>query len=206
MTGHQSSAGNGRLPSRGKHGKEVGRKKRRRPLPIAGALGAGGGGGLFLYVLKAHGVIHWPGAPATAAAWTVCVGIPAVIVFLATHLVRLVQERKEGQVRLEHERRAGHLMLSRAKTFDQAKEAYDRVRGTATDPDVSPWEQHGEDPADPDDQRTDQEALTSGQRTPLGRNWTLMRGPVGRADLGTACSQVRWQLPPITSRSPCPSR
>jgi hypothetical protein len=41
-------------------------------------------------------------------------------------------------------------------------------------------------------------------RTPRGRNWTLMRGPTGRADLGIACSQVRWQLPPMTIRSPWP--
>ena len=32
-----------------------------------------------------------------------------------------------------------------------------------------------------------------------------MRGPTGAAVLGTACSQVRWHEPPITSRSPCPS-
>lgn len=31
----------------------------------------------------------------------------------------------------------------------------------------------------------------------------LMRGPTGADVLGTACSQVRWQDPPITSRSPC---
>ena len=43
------------------------------------------------------------------------------------------------------------------------------------------------------------------QRTPRGRNCTLIRGPTGLAVLGTACSQVRWQLPPMTSRSPCPS-
>ena len=32
----------------------------------------------------------------------------------------------------------------------------------------------------------------------------LMRGPAGRAVFGTQCSQVRWQLPPMTSRSPWP--
>ena len=32
----------------------------------------------------------------------------------------------------------------------------------------------------------------------------LIRGPVCRVVLGTACSQVRWQLPPITIRSPWP--
>src|SRR5215831_13289955 len=43
------------------------------------------------------------------------------------------------------------------------------------------------------------------QRTPRGRNCTLIRGPVTRVLLGTACSQVRWQLPPMTSRSPWPT-
>lgn len=33
----------------------------------------------------------------------------------------------------------------------------------------------------------------------------LTRGPAGADVLGTACSQVRWQEPPITSRSPCAS-
>ena len=47
-------------------------------------------------------------------------------------------------------------------------------------------------------------AFLRDQRTPRGRNWMLMRGPTGRAVLGTACSQVRWHEPPITSRSPCP--
>ena len=47
--------------------------------------------------------------------------------------------------------------------------------------------------------------VRAGQSTPRGRNWTLIRGPIGRVVLGTACSQVRWQLPPITSRSPCPT-
>lgn len=42
------------------------------------------------------------------------------------------------------------------------------------------------------------------QRTFRGRNCTLTRGPAARADFGTACSQVRWQDPPITSRSPWP--
>ena len=28
-------------------------------------------------------------------------------------------------------------------------------------------------------------------RTPIGRNWMLMRGPTARAVLGIACSQVR---------------
>jgi MftR C-terminal domain len=42
------------------------------------------------------------------------------------------------------------------------------------------------------------------QRTPRGRNCTLIRGPVARLVFGTACSKVRWQLPPITSRSPWP--
>ena len=41
--------------------------------------------------------------------------------------------------------------------------------------------------------------------TPRGRNWMLIRGPTGLLVFGTACSQVRWQLPPITSRSPCAS-
>ena len=36
-----------------------------------------------------------------------------------------------------------------------------------------------------------------------GRNWTVIQAPAG--DLGTACSQVRWQEPPITIRSPWPS-
>src|SRR5271168_5325718 len=31
----------------------------------------------------------------------------------------------------------------------------------------------------------------------------LTRGPAGDEVLGTACSQVRWHDPPITSRSPC---
>ena len=43
------------------------------------------------------------------------------------------------------------------------------------------------------------------QRTPRGRNCTLIRGPTGLAVFGTACSQVRWQLPPMTSRSPWPT-
>ena len=42
------------------------------------------------------------------------------------------------------------------------------------------------------------------QNTLSGRNCTLMRGPTGRLVLGTACSQVRWQEPPITIRSPWP--
>jgi tRNA (Thr-GGU) A37 N-methylase len=42
-------------------------------------------------------------------------------------------------------------------------------------------------------------------RTLRGRNWMLMRGPTGRAVFGIACSQVRWQLPPITIRSPWPN-
>ncbi len=40
------------------------------------------------------------------------------------------------------------------------------------------------------------------QRTSRGRNWMLIRGPVGFAVFGIACSQVRWHDPPITSRSP----
>lgn len=40
------------------------------------------------------------------------------------------------------------------------------------------------------------------QRTPAGRNWMLIRGSVTRALLGTQCSQVRWQEPPMTIRSP----
>jgi hypothetical protein len=47
--------------------------------------------------------------------------------------------------------------------------------------------------------------LTLGQRTPRGRNWRLMRGPLAPACLGTLCSHVRWQLPPMTRRSPRPS-
>ena len=43
------------------------------------------------------------------------------------------------------------------------------------------------------------------QRTPAGRNWMLMRGPSTRERLGTECSHVRWQLPPITKRSPLPT-
>ena len=43
------------------------------------------------------------------------------------------------------------------------------------------------------------------QATSIGRNWTLMRAPTGFAVLGTACSQVRWQEPPITIRSPWPT-
>jgi hypothetical protein len=35
-----------------------------------------------------------------------------------------------------------------------------------------------------------------------GRNWTLIRAPRQPATFGMPCSQVRWQLPPITSRSP----
>ena len=31
-----------------------------------------------------------------------------------------------------------------------------------------------------------------------------MRGPTGLEVFGTACSQVRWQLPPITNKSPQP--
>jgi len=30
----------------------------------------------------------------------------------------------------------------------------------------------------------------------------LIRGPIGRCVFGTACSHVRSQLPPMTSRSP----
>jgi MGT family glycosyltransferase len=37
-----------------------------------------------------------------------------------------------------------------------------------------------------------------------GRNWTLIRAPRECVVLGIACCHVRWQLPPITSRSPCP--
>src|SRR6201996_2780156 len=48
-------------------------------------------------------------------------------------------------------------------------------------------------------------SAAAAQRTPRGRNCTLIRGPAGRAVFGTACSQVRWQLPPMTSRSPCPT-
>ena len=40
------------------------------------------------------------------------------------------------------------------------------------------------------------------QATPRGRNCTLTRGPTGFVVLGTACSQVRWHEPPMTSRSP----
>ena len=40
------------------------------------------------------------------------------------------------------------------------------------------------------------------QATPAGRNCTLIRGPTGFAVFGTACSQVRWHEPPITTRSP----
>ncbi len=42
-------------------------------------------------------------------------------------------------------------------------------------------------------------------RTPAGRNCTLTRGPSECASLGTECSQIRWQLPPMTKRSPRPS-
>jgi chaperonin GroEL len=42
-----------------------------------------------------------------------------------------------------------------------------------------------------------------GYITPAGRNCTLMRGPAA-ATLGTACCQVRWHEPPMTSRSPWP--
>ena len=41
------------------------------------------------------------------------------------------------------------------------------------------------------------------QKTPRGRNCTEIRGPAW-ATLGTACSQVRWHEPPITTRSPWP--
>ena len=41
------------------------------------------------------------------------------------------------------------------------------------------------------------------QNTLSGRNCTEIRGPAW-ATLGTACSQVRWQEPPMTSRSPWP--
>src|SRR4051812_7682947 len=50
-------------------------------------------------------------------------------------------------------------------------------------------QRHGENPEEP-------------QATPRGRNWTLTRGPTGLAVLGMQCSQVRWQDPPITTRSP----
>src|SRR5215212_3727268 len=43
------------------------------------------------------------------------------------------------------------------------------------------------------------------QATPLGRNCTLTRGPTCLLVLGMQCSQVRWQEPPITTRSPWPS-
>ena len=41
------------------------------------------------------------------------------------------------------------------------------------------------------------------QNTPRGRNCTEIRGPAW-ATFGTACSQVRWQEPPMTTRSPWP--
>ena len=45
--------------------------------------------------------------------------------------------------------------------------------------------------------------LPQRQNTFSGRNCTEIRGPAW-ATLGTACSQVRWQEPPITTRSPWP--
>jgi hypothetical protein len=195
MAGHASNSQGDSLPDRESREK-VARWRRRRPLLIAGGLGASGVGGVGFYLLHAHDVIHWnnPWVPAAAAAWAV-VNILTALVVLATRVIRL-----------NHERRAGDLMLRKVETFEQAAKAYDKFRD-AREPDGSrgdpPHEERHTDPAVPE---TDQEALTARQRTPRGRNWTLMRGPVGRADLGTACSQVRWQLPPITSRSPCPSR
>ena len=41
------------------------------------------------------------------------------------------------------------------------------------------------------------------QKTLSGRNCTEIRGPAW-ATFGTACSQVRWQEPPMTTRSPWP--
>jgi hypothetical protein len=43
----------------------------------------------------------------------------------------------------------------------------------------------------------------SSQKTLSGRNCTEIRGPAW-ATFGTACSQVRWHEPPITTRSPWP--
>ena len=40
------------------------------------------------------------------------------------------------------------------------------------------------------------------QATPRGRNCTLTRGPTGFAVFGMPCSHVRWQEPPMTTRSP----
>jgi hypothetical protein len=44
--------------------------------------------------------------------------------------------------------------------------------------------------------------MTRRQATPAGRNCTLTRGPTGFVVLGMQCSQVRWQEPPMTTRSP----
>ena len=43
------------------------------------------------------------------------------------------------------------------------------------------------------------------QRTPRGLNCTEIRGPTGLVVFGTQWSQVRWQEPPMTTRSPCPA-
>jgi hypothetical protein len=163
MTGDSSSVRVGGLAPREKRGKKAAKWRRRRPWLIAGGLSAGGGSGVGLYLLEAHGVIHWQHSvvPAAAAAWAGWVGILAAIVVLVTHLVRLAQERREGQVRIEHERRAGDLMLSKVETFEQAKEAYDRVTDTRADPDGPHREPQGEKQSDPAAPETDQKALTA---------------------------------------------
>ena len=51
----------------------------------------------------------------------------------------------------------------------------------------------------------DRADVIADQRTYAWRNWTLIRGPTPR-HFGTACCQVRWHDPPMTSRSPGPGR
>jgi len=160
MTGHGPSARGARLTRREKREQKAAKRRRRRPLLIAGGLSAGGGTGIGLYLLEAHGVVHWQHSVVSpaAAAWAGWVGILGAVVVLVTHLVRLAQERKEGQVRLDHERRAGDLMLSKAETFEQAKEAYDRFRDARADPVDSQGDPQGESHQDLAAPETDQKA------------------------------------------------
>jgi hypothetical protein len=154
MTGHGSGAQDGRLA----RPENAARWWRRRPLLIAGALGAGGTSGAGLYLLAIHGAVPWLHAdiPTAAAAGTGISGFVAAIVLLATHLVRLAQERKEGQVRIDHERRAGDLMLEKVETLDEAREIYKLIRGTKDEGQLP-----GKGPDDPADLEIDPEALTA---------------------------------------------
>jgi hypothetical protein len=165
MTGDPSSAPGGRFARRAKRrNQEVTQRRRPVPLLVAGGLGVTGGGGLGLYLLAAHGVIRWQhsAVPPAAAAWAGWVTIAAAVVMLLTHLVRLAQERKERQVRIEHERRAGDLMLSKVETFEQAAKAYDKFRDARAEPDGSRGDPSQEERhADPAVPETDQEALTA---------------------------------------------